>query len=77
MKPFSEFINEEKPKDQTKASLNTAVINNLLRLKSNKKANIKDILMLIAALSMINSADDSSLSLAAARRLVSSGNSPS
>lgn len=75
MKSFKSIHEEKQQKDSTKTSLTTTAVNNLLRQKGNKKANVKDVLMLIAALTLLNSPEENSLSLSAARRLVSSGNS--
>lgn len=59
--------------DNTRKSLMTTIANTLLRYRSSKKADVKDVLMLIAAIGLLNSNDESGLALSTARRLVSTG----
>lgn len=63
---------EIKP-DSVRSTLVTLIGNLLAKYKTSKKDNTKEILMLVAALSIINagSEDDNKQSLAVARRLIS------
>lgn len=63
---------ETKP-DSVRSTLVTLIGNLLARYKTSKKDNTKEILMLVAALSIINAGteDDNKQSLAVARRLIS------
>lgn len=63
---------EIKP-DSVRSTLVTLIGNLLARYKTSKKDNTKEILMLVAALSIINAGteDDNKQSLAVARRLIS------
>jgi len=77
MKKFSDFIVEEEMGDEpasddaTKKSLINIIANNLNRYKTSDKGDIKNMLMMIAALSLLNSKDNSGLALNTARRLAS------
>jgi hypothetical protein len=77
MKKFSDFIIEEEMGDEpasddaTKKSLINIIANNLNRYKTSDKGDIKNMLMMIAALSLLNSKDNSGLALNTARRLAS------
>ena len=83
MKKFSDFIVEEEIGDEpasddaTKKSLINIIANNLNRLKTSDKADVKNMLMMIAALSLLNSKDNSGLALNTARRLASTVSTPS
>jgi hypothetical protein len=63
---------ENKP-DSVRSTLVTLIGNLLAKYKTSKKDNTKEILMLVAALSIINAGteDDNKQSLAVARRLIS------
>lgn len=63
---------ENKP-DSVRTTLVTLIGNLLAKYKTSKKDNTKEILMLVAALSIINAGteDDNKQSLAVARRLIS------
>lgn len=77
MKKFSDFIVEEEMGDEpasddaTKKSLINIIANNLNRYKTSDKGDIKNMLMMIAALSLLNSKDNSGLALNTARKLAS------
>lgn len=83
MKKFSDFIVEEEigdepaPDDATKKSLINIIANNLNRYKTSDKGDVKNMLMMIAALSLLNSKDSSGLALNTARRLASTVSTPS
>jgi hypothetical protein len=78
MKKFSDFITEEEKDDEsasdegTRKSLINIIANNLNRLKTSDKADVKNMLMMIAALSLLNTKDTSGLTLNTARKLASS-----
>ena len=67
---------ENKP-DSVRTTLVTLIGNLLAKYKTSKKDNTKEILMLVAALSIINAGteDDNKQSLAVARRLISGAKS--
>lgn len=80
MRKFSTFVEEngedaEKPEksgsDATRLSLLSMIANSLNRYKTSDKGDVRGILMLIAALSLL-SASDQPLATSTARRLVSS-----
>jgi hypothetical protein len=77
MKKFSTFISEEEKEEEvasdegTRKSLINIIANNLNRLKTSDKADVKNMLMMIAALSLLNSKDNSGLALNTARKLAS------
>jgi hypothetical protein len=83
MKKFSDFIVEEEIGDEpasddaTKKSLINVIANNLNRYKTSDKGDVKNMLMMIAALSLLNSKDNSGLALNTARRLASTVSTPS
>jgi hypothetical protein len=73
MKPFSNFIDEE-IKDtgvaDTKKSVTSFIASNLQRFaNSSEETDIKAILMLVAALSLLDASDDNPTALQTARRL--------
>jgi len=75
MKKFSDFIVEEDDEaasdEATKKSLINIIANNLNRYKTSDKGDVKNMLMMIAALSLLNSKDNSGLALVTARKLAS------
>jgi hypothetical protein len=79
MKKFSTFTEENEKDDNeksggmdaTRLSLLSMIANSLNRYKTSDKGDVRGILMLIAALSML-SASDQPLATSTARRLVSS-----
>lgn len=82
MKKFSDFAAEEnddegQSDDATRKSLVNIIANNLNRYKTSDKGDVKNMLMMIAALSLLNSKDNSGLALNTARRLASTVSTPS
>lgn len=82
MKKFSDFTAEEnddeaQSDDATRKSLVNIIANNLNRLKTSDKGDVKNMLMMIAALSLLNSKDNSGLALNTARKLASTTGAPS
>jgi hypothetical protein len=73
MKKFSEFNEEASDEDNTKKSVLNLIATSLNRQasSSDKDKDTRSILMLIAALGMLNAKDDTGLSLSTARRLAS------
>lgn len=76
MKKFSDFTaeeNDEEPQsdEATRKALVNIIANNLNRLKTSDKGDVKNMLMMIAALSLLNSKDNSGLALNTARKLAS------
>ncbi len=70
-------MEKENKSDSVRSTLVTLIGNLLARYKTSKKDNTKEILMLVAALSIINAGteDDNKQSLAVARRLISGAKS--
>lgn len=70
-------MEKENKSDSVRSTLVTLIGNLLAKYKTSKKDNTKEILMLVAALSIINagSEDDNKQSLAVARRLISGAKS--
>ncbi len=66
-------MEKENKSDSVRSTLVTLIGNLLAKYKTSKKDNTKEILMLVAALSIINAGteDDNKQSLAVARRLIS------
>lgn len=82
MKKFSDFTaeeNDEEPQsdEATRKALVNIIANNLNRLKTSDKGDVKNMLMMIAALSLLNSKDNSGLALNTARKLASTTSVPS
>lgn len=76
MRKFSEFAEEKTEEDDMESSRKSLLIliaNALNKYRSSDKSDIKSMLMLIAALGLLNAKDESNLSLSAARRLVTTG----
>jgi hypothetical protein len=71
MKKFSEFNEEISDEDNTKKSVLNLIATSLNRQASSSDKDTRSILMLIAALGMLNAKDDTGLSLSTARRLAS------
>ena len=72
MKKFSEFNEEVSDEDNTKKSVLNLIATSLNRqASSSSDKDNRSILMLIAALGMLNAKDDTGLSLSTARRLAS------
>lgn len=71
MKKFSEFNEETSDEDNTKKSVLNLIATSLNRQASSPDKDTRSILMLIAALGMLNAKDDTGLSLSTARRLAS------
>jgi len=71
MKKFSEFNEETSDEDNTKKSVLNLIATSLNRQASSSDKDTRSILMLIAALGMLNAKDDTGLSLSTARRLAS------
>jgi hypothetical protein len=71
MKKFSEFNEEAPDEDNTKKSVLNLIATSLNRQASSSDKDTRSILMLIAALGMLNAKDDTGLSLSTARRLAS------
>lgn len=72
MKKFSEFNEETSDEDNTKKSVLNLIATSLNRqASSSSDKDTRSILMLIAALGMLNAKDDTGLSLSTARRLAS------
>ena len=72
MKKFSEFKEEASDEDNTKKSVLNLIATSLNRqASSSSEKDTRSILMLIAALGMLNAKDDTGLSLSTARRLAS------
>ena len=72
MKKFSEFKEEASDEDNTKKSVLNLIATSLNRqASSSSDKDTRSILMLIAALGMLNAKDDTGLSLSTARRLAS------
>jgi hypothetical protein len=80
MKKFSTFVEQDEKDDNekssgssdaTRLSLLSMIANSLNRYKTSDKGDVRGILMLIAALSLL-SASDQPLATSTARRLVSS-----
>ena len=72
MKKFSEFNEEASDEDNTKKSVLNLIATSLNRqASSSSDKDTRSILMLIAALGMLNAKDDTGLSLSTARRLAS------
>ena len=80
MKKFSTFVEQDEKDDNekssgssdaTRLSLLSMIANSLNRYKTSDKGDVRGILMLIAALSIL-SASDQPLATSTARRLVSS-----
>ena len=70
MKKFSEFNEEASDEDNTKKSVLNLIATSLNRqASSTSDKDTRSILMLIAALGMLNAKDDTGLSLSTARRL--------
>ena len=70
-------MEKENKSDSVRSTLVTLIGNLLAKYKTSKKNNTKEILMLVAALSIINAGteDDNKQSLAVARRLISGAKS--
>jgi hypothetical protein len=70
-------MEKENKSDSVRSTLVTLIGNLLAKYKTSKKDNTKEILMLVAALSIINAGteDDNKQSLAVARRLISGAKS--
>jgi hypothetical protein len=70
-------MENENKSDSVRSTLVTLIGNLLAKYKTSKKDNTKEILMLVAALSIINAGteDDNKQSLAVARRLISGAKS--
>lgn len=65
------MFEETENSEQTKKTLTTLIASMLARERSKKDSNTKDILMLLAALQILNSTDtNSSYNIGAARRLI-------
>jgi hypothetical protein len=63
---------DQDTQDATKKSLTNLIASMLIRYRSQKDAPVKEILMLIAALTMLNSPNGSvNYTVATARRLIS------
>jgi hypothetical protein len=82
MKKFSDFAAEEnddevQSDEATRKALVNIIANNLNRLKTSDKGDVKNMLMMIAALSLLNSKDNSGLALNTARKLASTTSVPS
>lgn len=82
MKKFSDFAAEEnddegQSDEATRKALVNIIANNLNRLKTSDKGDVKNMLMMIAALSLLNSKDNSGLALSTARKLASTTSVPS
>jgi hypothetical protein len=70
-------MEKENKSDSVRSTLVTLIGNLLAKYKTSKKDNTKEILMLVAAVSIINAGteDDNKQSLAVARRLISGAKS--
>lgn len=69
---MADLPQDQDSQDATKKSLTNLIATLLTRYRSQKDSNVKDILMLIAALTMINSPNASpNYTVATARRLIS------
>lgn len=70
---FDEFVKENEEKEDelesSRKSLLLMIANALNKYRSSDKADTKSMLMLIAALGLLNAKDESNLTLSAARRL--------
>lgn len=61
--------------EASRRSLLTLIASTLNRYRSSNKTDTKSMLMLIAALGLLNAKDDSNMTIAAARRLITTGRS--